>query len=1261
MKYLRRILLSLALMAIAITLTIVASARPAQAAPAQSVPGVVTGSTAWALRDTLTSGAATTTFSYGTRPLVPVMGDWDGDGSKTAGTYEKGVFRLRNSNAGGTPDMVITFGNPGGFPVIGDFDNNGTDDLAVFRLGVWQIRFLGPGAPADISFNFGPAANWPAVVPVAGNWDGLAGDGIGTYNISTAPAGQWNLRQTAGAGAADAGTFTYNPGTSPYPVVGDWDGNGTDTVGVKDRSATGNWQLNNANDGGLADTIITFGVANDLPVVWVPLNDPPVNNLPPDPVVNEDEVLTLSGAGAISVSDPDAGPDDVKVTLTSTNGLMSLSGTAGLAFTTGDGSADATMTFTGTIAAINTALNGMTFSPVKDYFGAASIQIITDDQGNNGGGGPKTDTDTLNITVTAVNDPPVGVSDSFDALGNTRLVVGATTAGPHISLTGDVRSNDTDVDTPTANFTTTAETVSSSNCPACSNVVIGTNGSFTYDPPAGFTGADTFAYEVNDNDTGDPPSPAQTGTGTVTINVQGPVVWYVDSTPEAGQTGNTGRSHSPFTSIASLQPTDGSVDDVNEIIFIYSGTYAAAGGLPLQTGQRLLGEPFGLTIDPNGSLPQQNLVPAGGANPVLQTTTANTAAITLANGAEILRVNVSSSTCSGCAGIRGTGVTTATIGTGTQISNNSGGGIVLTGAAAGNINVGSQISGNGGLAVNIQNRSGGAVSFSGALSGMSSAGGVSLASNGGGTIVFSGGLDFSTGAGSAFSATGGGTVTATQNNSSIVNKLTTTTGRALNVDGVNIGAAGLTFRSISAKGAANGIVLSNTGTAAGLSVTGTGAAGTGGTIQDTTADGISLTNTRNVSLSWMTIGNTARNGINGTRVTNFSFTNGAISGSGTSVAEDSNIAFNDNPAPVDTTNNLSGTVTITGNTLTTAFYHGVDIFNWAGTISNATISNNTITSTTSAATSKGFGIRFIASGSASAAAGVTQATIDNNVITNFPGGGGMTVQANNAVSTTAPVASMGVFNHTIDKVSITNNKIAGQSMANPINGEAIVALANGRAQANFNISNNGTAALPLRFMKGIAISSSSFGLAQVSLTASGNVIDAQSQIFGAQGIGVGLGTTFAASDTPRMDVTISGNDISRTDGNGILAVARDTNGTLNAKIQNNTVDAPLGGVREGIRIDSGNAGGTGENDTVCLNISGNTSAGNQTSSPGGPWGIGLRKQGTVANQFTFGIHGLPSSPAGTPTVENYVNSQNPAGGNTLLISAESGFTSCSLP
>jgi hypothetical protein len=125
-------------------------------------------------------------------------------------------------------------------------------------------------------------------------------------------------------------------------------------------------------------------------------------------------------------------------------------------------------------------------------------------------------------------------------------------------------------------------------------------------------------------------------------------------------------------------------------------------------------------------------------------------------------------------------------------------------------------------------------------------------------MTFTGGVSASTGANNTFSATGGGTVNVTGS----ANTLTTTTGTALNVANTTIGASGVTFRSISTTGATNGIVLSGTGTGA-FTVTGNGGACTsaatcsGGAIQNTTGDGVSLTNANNVSLTRMAFVNVA--------------------------------------------------------------------------------------------------------------------------------------------------------------------------------------------------------------------------------------------------------------------------------------------------------------------------------------------------------------------------------------------------------------------
>src|SRR6185295_6919114 len=155
-----------------------------------------------------------------------------------------------------------------------------------------------------------------------------------------------------------------------------------------------------------------------------------------------------------------------------------------------------------------------------------------------------------------------------------------------------------------------------------------------------------------------------------------------------------------------------------------------------------------------------------------------------------------------------------------------------------------------------------------------------------------------------------------------------------------------------------------------------------------------------------------------------------------------------------------GNVTITGNTLTTAFYHGIDIFNFNGTISNANISSNTITSTTSTATSKGIGIRFIAFGSATTIANVTTATIANNTVSNFPSAAGIMAQGGNG-NAAGPAGTFGTPGNGASIIAITGNHVAGASAANRIGTQAIIAVVNGRGQGNFNIQNNGTVAQPI--------------------------------------------------------------------------------------------------------------------------------------------------------------------------------------------------------
>jgi hypothetical protein len=80
--------------------------------------------------------------------------------------------------------------------------------------------------------------------------------------------------------------------------------------------------------------------------------------------------------------------------------------------------------------------------------------------------------------VTPVNDAPVANGDSATTLQNTPVTV-------------SVLSNDTDVDGDTLS-------VSGTTNPAHGSVVVNGNGTITYTPTAGYTGADSFSYTASD-------------------------------------------------------------------------------------------------------------------------------------------------------------------------------------------------------------------------------------------------------------------------------------------------------------------------------------------------------------------------------------------------------------------------------------------------------------------------------------------------------------------------------------------------------------------------------------------------------------------------------------------------------------------------------------------------------------------------------------------------------------------------------------------
>ncbi|HRI93307.1 MAG TPA: DUF4347 domain-containing protein, partial [Accumulibacter sp.] len=242
-------------------------------------------------------------------------------------------------------------------------------------------------------------------------------------------------------------------------------------------------------------------------------NDAPQNGMPLAQATAYNTPLVFSAANGnrISVADVDAGNADIEVTLSASDGTLALSGVDGLNFT-GGGNGTASMSFTGTIGAINTALDGMTFTPTTNFVGAAGLTLQTSDQGNSGLPGALLDSDTLLVTVHG----PVALSvdNDFYATGEEVTLNAASVLANGINPPSGTMWVVAVNGSPAAVGATIA-------LPSGASLNMSADGTFVYDPNGAFnslaqgsSASDSFTYDVS-RDLGG------SGTGTVIITISG--------------------------------------------------------------------------------------------------------------------------------------------------------------------------------------------------------------------------------------------------------------------------------------------------------------------------------------------------------------------------------------------------------------------------------------------------------------------------------------------------------------------------------------------------------------------------------------------------------------------------------------------------------------------------------------------------------------------------------------------------------------------
>ena len=194
-------------------------------------------------------------------------------------------------------------------------------------------------------------------------------------------------------------------------------------------------------------------------------------------------------------------------------------------------------------------------------------------------------------------------------------------------------------------------------------------GTFSYNPPAGYDGIDSFNYTIANN--------AGSDVGTVVITITG-MIWFVNASASACTTinGTCGRLTNPFSTLGAFEAANGNATPVvngdvtspeaGDHLFIHSGGYT--GSLTLENNQRVVGAGATSSLQTlSGVTPatDSDALPATGlANPTVSN--AAGAGIVAAQGNRLHGLTVQNTTGTG---ISGTNFGTLTINENVIVSN----------------------------------------------------------------------------------------------------------------------------------------------------------------------------------------------------------------------------------------------------------------------------------------------------------------------------------------------------------------------------------------------------------------------------------------------------------------------------------------------------------------------------------------------------------------------------------------------------------------
>jgi len=236
---------------------------------------------------------------------------------------------------------------------------------------------------------------------------------VGGVSFADADAGSGNLTATfsVAAGALSAtggGGVTVGGSATALTLRGTLANLNTFLAGgalgyLPAANATGNVALGiSINDEGNTGTGGPRTTNGGSTISIAAVNDAPQFNVPASIAMIEDTMVQFGGIG---VSDVDSGAANLSVTLGVAQGTLMAPAASGIGIA---GSPGASVVLTGTASALSSYLGSlnMAYTPVANFSGNVTLDLLANDGGNSGGGGARTANATTTLQVAASNDAP---------------------------------------------------------------------------------------------------------------------------------------------------------------------------------------------------------------------------------------------------------------------------------------------------------------------------------------------------------------------------------------------------------------------------------------------------------------------------------------------------------------------------------------------------------------------------------------------------------------------------------------------------------------------------------------------------------------------------------------------------------------------------------------------------------------------------------------------------------------------------------------